>query len=61
MGKLDGAFVANMVIRARVSLIAGLKYGIERWNGKWNGTVNIVAANFCNWRCSVKLNYLVYL
>ena len=29
MGKLDGAFVANMVIRARVSLIAGLKYGIE--------------------------------
>ena len=28
-----------------VSLITGLEYGTERWNGKWNGTVN--------WRCSV--------
>ena len=24
-----------------VSLIAGLEYGKERWNGKWNGTVNV--------------------
>ena len=24
-----------------VSLIAGMEYGTERWNGKWNGTVNI--------------------
>ena len=24
-----------------VSLIAGMEYGMERWNGKWNGTVNI--------------------
>ena len=24
-----------------VSLIAGLEYGMERWNGKWNGTVNV--------------------
>ena len=25
----------------RVSLIAGLENGMERWNGKWNGTVNV--------------------
>ena len=25
----------------QVSLIAELEYGTERWNGKWNGTVNI--------------------
>ena len=25
----------------RVSLIAGMEYGMERWNGKWNGTVNV--------------------
>ena len=25
----------------RVSLIAGMEYGMEWWNGKWNGTVNI--------------------
>ena len=24
-----------------VSLIAALEYGMERWNGKWNGTVNV--------------------
>jgi len=24
-----------------VFLIAGLKYGMEQWNGKWNGTVNV--------------------
>jgi len=24
-----------------VSLIAGLEYGMERWNGKWNGMVNV--------------------
>ena len=29
----------------RVSLIAGLKYGMERWNGKWNGTVNVHSYN----------------
>ena len=23
------------------SLITGMEYGTERWNGKWNGTVNI--------------------
>ena len=23
------------------SLIAGLEYGMERWNGKWNGTVRV--------------------
>jgi len=25
----------------KVSLITGLKYGMERWNGKWNGMVNV--------------------
>ena len=25
----------------RVSLIAGMEYVMERWNGKWNGTVNV--------------------
>ena len=25
----------------RASLIAGLKHGMERWNGKWNGTRNV--------------------
>ena len=24
-----------------VSLITGLEYGMERWNGKWNRTVNV--------------------
>ena len=24
-----------------VSLIAGLEYGMEQWNGKWNGTMNV--------------------
>jgi len=24
-----------------VSLIAGLEYGMEWWNGKWNGMVNV--------------------
>ena len=24
-----------------VSLIAGMEYETEQWNGKWNGTVNI--------------------
>ena len=24
-----------------VSLIAGLEYGMEWWNGKWNGMANI--------------------
>ena len=24
-----------------VSLIAGMEYGMEQWNGKWNGTVNV--------------------
>ena len=27
--------------RIGVSLITGLEYGTERWNGKWNGTVNV--------------------
>ena len=26
---------------AGVSLITRLEYGIEQWNGKWNGTVNV--------------------
>ena len=30
---------AGMALRA--SLIAEPEYGMERWNGKWNGTVNI--------------------
>ena len=25
----------------RVSLIGGLEYGMERWNGKWNAMANI--------------------
>ena len=25
----------------RASLITGMEYGMERWNGKWNGTVNV--------------------
>ena len=25
----------------KVSLIAGMEYGMERWNGKWNGTVSV--------------------
>ena len=25
----------------RASLIAGMEYGTEQWNGKWNGTANI--------------------
>ena len=24
-----------------VSLIAGMEYGMECWNGKWNGTMNV--------------------
>ena len=24
-----------------VSLITGMEYGMERWNGKWKGTVNV--------------------
>ena len=24
-----------------VSLIAGMEYGMEWWNGKWNGMVNV--------------------
>ena len=31
---------ANFMQR-RVSLIAGLEYGMEQWNGKWNGMVNV--------------------
>ena len=31
------------------SLIVGLEYGKERWNGKWNGTVKVhVTANLCS-------------
>ena len=33
-----------------VSLIAGMEYGMDRWNGKWNGMVNV--HNLCRWRCS---------
>ena len=29
----------GLVVRA--SLITGMEYGMERWNGKWNGTVNV--------------------
>ena len=25
----------------RASLIAGLEYGMEQWNGKWNGTMSV--------------------
>lgn len=32
-----------------LSLITGLEYGMELWNGKWNGTENVkVAANLCS-------------
>ena len=38
-------FVNNIVVYIhtlqRASLIAGMEYGTEQWNGKWNGTVNI--------------------
>ena len=35
-------FGLNVTVRVRgASLIAGLEYGTEQWNGKWNGTVNI--------------------
>ena len=27
------------------SLITGMEYGTERWNGKWNGTVNIYSCS----------------
>ena len=45
-----------------VSLIAGLKYGMERWNGKWNGTVNtkLQLSHVTNTAQS-RLNYLMYL
>ena len=29
----------------RASLVAGLEYGTERWNGKWNRTVNVHSYN----------------
>ena len=39
----------------RVSLIAGLEYGMERWNGKWIRMVNVCNyANLCNWHCSYR-------
>ena len=28
-----------VVLKEWVSLIAGMEYGMERWNGIWNGTV----------------------
>ena len=31
----------GMYVECGASLIAGLEYGMERWNGKWNVTVNI--------------------
>ena len=38
----------------RASLIAGLKYEIEQWNGKWNRMVNVHSCCYlCNWCCSV--------
>ena len=29
-----------------VSLIAGMEYGMERWNGKWNGTVHVHSCSY---------------
>ena len=31
----------QVALSHRVSLIAGLEYGMEWWNGKWNGMVNV--------------------
>ena len=45
----------------RASLIAGLKYGVERWNGKWNQTVNVHSCSkLVTDAAQSRLNYLVY-
>ena len=51
----DNKWLVEMTIPSWASLITGIEYGRERWNGKWNGTVNIQLElyNSCNWRCSV--------
>ena len=36
-----------------VSLIAGVGYRVEKWGGKWDGTVGV--ADSCNWRCCSRL------
>ena len=33
--------IVSVPYMAGASLIAGLEYGMDRWNGKWNGTVII--------------------
>ena len=40
-GRLFGMQTCKVVFPWGVSLIAGMVYGMERWNGKWNGTVNV--------------------
>ena len=32
--------VCTQIQGKRVSLIAGMEYEMERWNGRWNGMVN---------------------
>ena len=34
---LRSTTVPRFAVSARASLIAGLEYGMERWNGLWNG------------------------
>ena len=34
-------WTATKHINCGVSLITGMEYGIEWWNGKWNGTMNV--------------------
>ena len=34
-------YISTYQCRVRASLITGMEYGMERWNGKWNGTVNV--------------------
>ena len=38
LGSITAAIAA---LTSWVSLIAGLEYGTEQWNGKWNATVNV--------------------
>ena len=35
------SYSKNSGLFSWVSLIAGMEYGMEWWNGKWNGTVNV--------------------
>ena len=39
--QLGVGLICAALMHEWVSLIAGLEYGMEQWNGKWNGTVNV--------------------